>query len=125
LSGRDLPPEPAAAAPVAPATPLIDTTQSPDVGPKPSALSARLAREVDVMPEPEPAKPAPAPAVAAPAPAPSSSARTSRGRTRQTSACANTRASSSARTSRGRTRQTSARANTRASSSACGQTRCT
>ena len=71
LPGRDLPPEPAAAAPVAPATPLIDTTQSPDVGPKPSALSARLAREVDVMPEPEPAKPVPAPAVAAPAkPAP-------------------------------------------------------
>jgi len=70
LSGRDLPPEPAPA-PVAPASPLIDTTQSPDVGPKPSALSARLAREVDVMPEPEPAKPAPAPAVAAPAkPAP-------------------------------------------------------
>ena len=71
LSGRDLPPEPVAAAPVAPATPLIDTTQSPDVGPKPSALSARLAREVDVMPEPEQAKTAPAPAVAAPAkPAP-------------------------------------------------------
>ena len=71
LSGRDLPLETVAAAPVAPATPLIDTTQSPDVGPKPSALSARLAREVDVMPEPEPAKPAPAPAVAAPAkPAP-------------------------------------------------------
>jgi len=68
LSGRDLPPEPVAAAPVAPASPLIDTTQSPDVGPKPSALSARLAREVDVMPEPEPAKPAPAP-VPAPAPA--------------------------------------------------------
>ena len=71
LSGRDLPPEPVAAAPVAPATPLIDTTKSPDVAPNPSALSARLAREVDVMPEPEPAKPAPAPAVAAPAkPAP-------------------------------------------------------
>jgi hemolysin activation/secretion protein len=71
LPGRDLPPEPAAAAPVAPATPLIDTTKSPDVAPNPSALSARLAREVDVMPEPEPAKPAPAPAVVAPAkPAP-------------------------------------------------------
>ena len=71
LPGRDLPPEPVAAAPVTPNNALIDTTQSPDVGPKPSALSARLAREVDVMPEPEPAKPAPAPAVAAPAkPAP-------------------------------------------------------
>ena len=71
LSGRDLPPEPVVAAPVAPASPLIDTTKSPDVAPNPSALSARLAREVDVMPEPEAAKPAPAPAPApAPVPAP-------------------------------------------------------
>jgi hemolysin activation/secretion protein len=60
LSGRDLPPEPVVAAPVAPASPLIDTTKSPDVAPNPSALSARLAREVDVMPEPEAAQPTPA-----------------------------------------------------------------
>jgi len=61
------PPQPLAKS----AEPLIDTTQSPDVAPKPSAISARLANEVDLMPPPAPAKPAPtpAPAVVATAPA--------------------------------------------------------